>query len=346
MTHGGQWLSLVDEGWDAGQILDLSASLNRYGPGPAVTAAWPDFLRAVTPYPDLEQRDLRRALSGHLNVPVEAIWPVAGATAGIDLLLATRRGQPMFFFPPAFSEYVRGARRVGCPAKAVDTVPKERGLGFLANPASPTGQLLDADLWEAWITWAQETQSDVVVDESFLEFVPDWRDRSRIRQAADGRGVVLGSLTKFYGLAGLRVGYVVGHPRLIQRLRELSVPWAVSTIGALAAMTALDDERYFDETRRWIARDRAALTEALTARDVWPWPGGGQANFLLVRVEQPKMCAKNLRRHGILVRTTEDFLGDNSPWIRLATPTPPELIRLQAAWDEDKIPGIAAQPEP
>jgi threonine-phosphate decarboxylase len=332
--HGGDWPRLVAAGWDPDRILDLSASVNRYGPGPAVESAWPALVRTLGRYPDRAAGQLRDALARHLAVPPAAVLPVAGATAALDLLVAGHPGWPVFAPPPGFGEYAGAARRGRSAFTWTDAPPDRPGIAFLANPQSPTGTLLPGATLDAWREWARRTGGVLAVDESFLEFLPDWASRTLATEAATGALYVVGSLTKFYGLAALRVGYVVGRPDRVAALAELVPPWSLGGVAEAAAVAALGDQAFFAETRMRIRADWQALRAALADRGGTFWPDAVPLNFLLVRLpDPPAAVAGQLARRGILVRTTDSFFGPASPWIRIAVPRPDELGRLTDALD-------------
>lgn len=332
--HGGDWPRLVAAGWDPDRILDLSASVNRYGPGPAVEALWPALVRSLGRYPDRRARRLRDALARHLGVPPEAVLPVAGATAALDLLVAGHPELPVCARRPGFGEYAGAARRGRAAFSWTETPPPGPALAFLANPENPTGALLPPAVLDAWRRWAAATGGVLAVDESFLEFLPDWRDRTLAADAATGALFVVGSLTKFYSLAALRVGFLVGHPDRIAQLAADLAPWSLGGVAEDAALAALGDQRFFDRTRAAVRADWQALRAALEARGGTVWPDAAPLNFLLVRLpEAPERLADRLARRGILVRTTASFFGPRSPWVRIAVPRPDELGRLLDALD-------------
>ena len=332
--HGGDWPRLVACGWDPDDILDLSASINRYGPGPAVEALWPKLVKKLGRYPDREARHLRVHLARHLGVPQPAVLPLAGATAALDLLVTGHPGLAVYARRPGFGEYAGAARRSRTAFAWTDAPPAGPALAFLANPENPTGTLLPAKELQRWRRWAAATGGVLVVDESFLEFLPDWRDLTLAKDAARGELFVVGSLTKFYSLAALRVGFLVGHPDHVRRLSASVAPWSLGGVAQAAAVAALSDQAFFAQTRDAIRRDWQALRAALEARGGRFWPGARPLNYLLVRFpEDPAHLAERLARRGILVRTTASFFGPESPWVRIAVPRPDELERLLAALD-------------
>lgn len=137
--------------------------------------------------------------------------------------------------------------------------PRTRAI-FLCNPNNPTSTTLDRSDVEAIVAEAAKRKIMVLLDECFIEFV---EDGDRLSLSCDSRNyrnlVVLRSLTKAFGLAGLRVGYAVSNEKNIALLDNFRITWSVNTLAQIAAVAALSDTEYLDETKRLIKKEQAYL---------------------------------------------------------------------------------------
>jgi threonine-phosphate decarboxylase len=210
----------------------------------------------------------------------------------------------------------------------------ECDLVFLCNPNNPTGRLETRSDLAKIITAARATGTMVVIDEAFMDFIPDREDYTLVRQAGQPGGpVVLYSLTKFFGIPGLRLGAVVAPPELAGRLERTRDPWSVNTMAQVAGLVALGEKAYMEETRALVERERCFLKEELARLPgvaVFP----GTANYLLLDIRGTGLDAGTLTekmcRLGILVRDCSSFSGLGDGFIRVAVRLRFENRRLLA----------------
>jgi L-threonine-O-3-phosphate decarboxylase len=205
--------------------------------------------------------------------------------------------------------------------------PNNAGL-LLNNPHNPTGQLFSLEA----ILPLLEQFALVVVDEAFMDFLPPDRQPSLDQVIQDYPNlVILRSLTKFYSLPGLRLGYAIAHPDRLRRWQQWRDPWTVNVLAEAAAISVLKDHAFQQQTWEWLAAARSQLFQGLAALPgLHPLPGA--ANFLLVQSEHPVVPLQErlLRQHQILIRNCLSFpeLGDR--FFRVAVRTVAENQRLLA----------------
>lgn len=349
-THGGNlvWAAQVAQ-CDPHGLLDFSASISPLGPPATVLTAMQEALGDLCHYPDPGYGALRTALAAHHGLAPEGVLPGNGAAelltwAGREL--ATLEGTVVL--TPAFADYGRslaafGGQPIPCPIPltaaltgAVDwaaLIPLQgaarRGL-LLNSPHNPTGLLIPPQVIQGWV----DAFGLVVVDEAFMDFLPPGQQRS-LAQLATQRSnlVVLRSLTKFYSLPGLRLGYGISTPERWQRWQQWRDPWPVNTLAAVAAIAALADTPYQQTMAQWLPPARSALVAGLQAiPGLVPFPG--TANYLLVRSDRgsvPALQRQLLTDHRILIRDCLSFpeLGDR--YFRIAVRTPADNQRLLTA---------------
>ncbi|MFR6500179.1 MAG: aminotransferase class I/II-fold pyridoxal phosphate-dependent enzyme [Collinsella sp.] len=186
----------------------------------------------------------------------------------------------------------------------------------------------------------------LVVDECFLGYAPDARERSVAARAACSRHVsVLSAFTKLYGMAGLRVGYLIsGNAQLLEGIRRAGQAWPVSSVAEAAGIAALEDVEYVSRTRDVLAGERAWLSHELSSLGLSVVPS--DANFLLVRTPA-KDIPERLYKQGVLVRTCDSFSVLSRFWCRVAVRTRKENARLAMAFGRAlRAEGASGEGEP
>ncbi len=339
MTHGGDVDSFREE--YPGEILDFSANLNPLGlPEPARLAA-ERSLSDCARYPDPQCRALRRAIARHERVAPEQIVCGAGAAELIFRAVLAERPEKAVVTAPAFSEYEAALRLSGCeivrgPLTAandfavtedfLDRLTPDVDMAFLCTPNNPTGKAVDDRLLKRIIERCEENRILLALDECFADFLDDPPEPG----LPESKSVlVLKAFTKFYAMAGLRLGYCMSRdPGLLERIRESGPPWSVSAPAQAAGAAALSDRGYADATRRLIREERGYLKGGLKALGLSVY--GSQANFVFFRAPSDTL-REQLKKRGILIRCCADYKGLGAFYYRAAVRTRAENERLLAA---------------
>lgn len=367
--HGGNltWAASL-AGCSPSMILDFSASINPLGPPHSAIAAIHNHLGDLRNYPDPNYQELRQALSRFHRLSPDWILPGNGSA---ELLTWASRElaelDATYLLTPAFGDYLRSLKAfntkiVRCPLN-LDTSPamtfveastenstkvvtpfqlqvlpqilsnlpaQPAQLGLLLNnPHNPTGWLFSSKE----ILSCLEQFALVVVDEAFMDFLPPDQQQSLIERVVDHPNlVILRSLTKFYSLPGLRIGYAIAHPDRLQRWQQWRDPWSVNTLAAAAAVAVLQDTTFQRQTWDWLAEARSQLFQGLSDLPGLS-PLAGAANYLLVQSDHSVMQLQQqlLKQSQILIRDCMSFpeLGDR--YFRVAVRTLPENQRLLEA---------------
>ncbi len=339
--HGGNVYAASRElGREVRRLIDFSASINPLGPSPHVWRAIAEARRLIVHYPDPDCWEFRQALAQCWQRQPNEIAVGNGSTELIDVLPRALKIRHLVIVQPTFSEYAASmARTGGCittvyaKAKAQYAQPiddlchllekRHRNSDpidgvLLCNPNSPTGQACTVEDLLRLADIAQRQKIWFIIDEAFADYCPD---RSFLPSTASrSRLVVLRSLTKFYALPGLRVGYAVAKPTVIEAFRRLMPPWSVNVMGQMAALAAMRDSAYAQKSVRFMARERerfGRMLAALPGCSVMPT----YANYFFV--ELPRGCharevTAQLRNEGLLIRDCSTVPGANSRSIRLA----------------------------
>lgn len=284
--------------------------------------------------------DLTARIAAHHGVPIEAVLPTAGAAEAF--LLAARALAPShpLVVHPQFSEPERALRVAGHdPDRLVldpssgftldpRRVPHAADLVVVGNPTNPTSVLHSAQQLGA----LRRPGRVLLVDEAFMDAVPD-EPETMLRSEMAGL-LVLRSLTKSFGIAGLRAGYVVGDPELISRMRVQQPPWSVGTPAVQAMLACLSEagQRLAAEQARQLDADREDLVRRLTNLGC-PVVGPARAPFLLLDTSRAGALSvrEELAERGFAVRRGETFPGLGPTWIRVAVRDPGVHARFAAA---------------
>jgi threonine-phosphate decarboxylase len=352
--HGGNVYAIAGEKVsDIRQILDFSANINPLGLSVKVRQALERHLADVVNYPDSRADDLKKAISLRYQVATENITVGNGAVELIYVLCHMLRPRQILIPAPTFSEYERAGRAAGARIDylylrsdenfALDlAVLKEKipqaAITFICNPNNPTGQLLPSEHLREIIATAKKHDNLVVVDESFLDFSAA-ADEYTCRPFLDDYDnlLILHSLTKFYAVPGLRLGFALTSPSIGAMLELGKDPWNVNTLAQIAGVAALTDEEYRLKSIEFIAAARRQLSLGLNGL-----PGvqaySAEANFVLADIAGTGYDSGELRRlfaqQMILIRDCENYPGLSSSYIRLAVKLPDQNNRLLEVFHE------------
>jgi threonine-phosphate decarboxylase len=325
-------------------IIDFSANINPLGLSSQVKKAISNNLDRVLHYPDPEAWVITQKIAQHWGIGRENIIIGNGSVEFIYLIAFTYRPKLLLIPAPSFSEYERAGRCVGSQLRFLEldeehefkpdlTEIGKTDLLFLCNPNNPTGNLVLKN---------QEIKTLpgrlLVIDEAFMDFLPDEERHTLIRRAQkDKKIIVIRTFTKFYALPGLRIGYLVAHKETVQRLKRHQVPWSVNSLAQLAGEYLLDDREYHRLTLQLIDNERFYLFNKISnIKGLKPYPA--VANFLLIKIKNRKLTsgslAKELLKKGILIRDCSNFRNLNNKFIRIAVRSRKENEKLISAFKD------------
>jgi threonine-phosphate decarboxylase len=316
------------QGLDPLKIIDFSASINPLGLSPkARKRILKEGLAAVLHYPDTQCCELRQALAEYHRIPEDRILPGAGSTEFVYSIPRILELNRVLLVTPACSEYENTLEiRERTPRVYFFETREEDGFEltveglllaltqeydalYLCNPNNPTGILTEKKDLLRVLARAERENTWFILDEAFIDFVPE---ESLLREAAfSSRIIILRSLTHFFAMPGLPVGYVVCNPEVIRRFEEEKKPWAVNALAQIAAVESLRDKSYVDRTLAYIREEREYLTLGLQGIPGFiPYPGS--ANYLLVQLHPSlNLTAAELREklipRGHLIRDCQSF---------------------------------------
>lgn len=320
--------------------INLASNESPFGPSPRAIEAIKSGANRVGMYPDPQGEELKRAIAGYIGVDLECVALGNGSDELVDLACKAFMdpGEKALIPLPTFSIYELACRiNGGSPEflelpnlewRAAELVcaMEDARLTFIGRPNNPTGNGIGIDGLRELL----EVGKLVVVDEAYVEFA----GYSVAKDAARRENLlVLRTFSKAFGLAGLRVGYAIGSPELIEALEQIRAPFSVNSLAQAAAIAAIRDRRYLRGVITKIQKGRTYLRRELSRLGMRVLPS--DANFLMVDVtplgtDAPALC-EFLAKKGILIRDLSKFRGAGSSWVRISVGRPEQNERLVAA---------------
>ena len=350
-VHGGDvW------GWSrhlqrpVSELLDLSASLNPLGPPPGLDQAVGRAMADICHYPDRLAYDFREAMSAKLGVHASCVLPGNGSTSLVRMIARALDLSNITIFAPAFGEMARSMAVAGRHfhylhtaeadgfAPTMDHLDKLWALDpsavILSNPTTPAGTLISRQFLDKLLEQCVKRRIWLVVDEAFIDFTDQEAQSWACERVEESqRLVVLRSLTKFYCIAGLRLGYALAHPDTLADFAPLGQPWSVNTLAQAAGVFCLEQDEYAVQTMRSVEQWRDQLFALLSELGLNPMPSA--ANYLLCRLPAVGPSAAQVSdataSEGVLVRDSSSFVGCNDRHLRVAVCSPQDQQRLKRA---------------
>ena len=322
-------------------IIKLNGNENPFGPSPKVINAIKNSKLHI--YPDPLQYRARAALSEYSGAPLESIIVGAGADELIDLIfrLFISPGDIIVDFEPTFGMYSFCAEIAGANVFYISrdsdfnidldfvkrNIPKEAKLLFLTSPNNPTGNTITEDQ----VKFLLDLGLIVVIDEAYYEFSGN-NSMTHLIEHYDNL-IILRTMSKWAGLAGLRVGYGLMNPKIVDYIMQIKPPYSVSNAAEEALLASLEDKAYLLTNVNKIIRERNNLFDKLKNMPyVTPYPSN--ANFILIEFDKnkPMNVYEQLCMKGIFVRRyNSDRLRD---CLRVSIGTPEEMSAFTYALTE------------
>jgi threonine-phosphate decarboxylase len=332
------------------QILDFSASINPLGPPVGLSRVIRSALKQIVHYPDPECWQLRQRLALQCRMDPSMILVGNGSTELIHLLPRALAIKSALIVGPTFAEYAHALTIAGSAIQYVHARREERfrppvievlralsakgaryDAVFVCNPNNPTGQVIPRSVMCELAEVIERRQGWLIVDEAFVDYCQTQSVVSLLSEHP--RIVVLRSLTKFYAIPGLRVGYVLGARKVVDQMKEHQPPWSVNSLAQEVCCTVLRDRAYETNSRAFMVNERSRFMKELRSL-----PGvrvySSSANFVLLELPawtSAGLTADRLAVEGLLVRDCSTLPGLSARMIRVAIRTVKENRRLMGA---------------
>ncbi len=339
--HGGNiYLASRETGIPECAIIDFSASVNPLGVPETAAKTIRENIVNLPNYPEPFAEQLSHEIGRHLGIDPDSILCGNGSTELIYLVVRALAPRKALIPTPTFSEYERACEMRAGVRSVQHVLRRENNfdmdpdgfiqamegcdIAFLCNPNNPTGRLVSRDDLLRIARAAEACRCHLIVDEAFIGFLPG---NSVVAEV--GRNpyfIVLQSLTKFYALSGLRVGFGVFPSSLAEHLKRYKEPWTVNTLAQRAAFAALNDKIYREKTFAVIDEGKRFIEKGLDSLGIEYVPS--PANYYLLRMDHAGTVIRSLRKKGILVRDCSNFRGLDRSFIRIAVKSESDNARL------------------
>ncbi len=356
--HGGNLTHICSTyGLNPNDVIDFSANINPLGYPAGLDEAVLSNLNTILHYPDPDSSGLRKLLAADCAVNENNIVIGNGSTELFYLIPRVIKAANGYVFQPTFTEFPRALACSGTnvvnvicdqsdkfrinPARALEYgLDKEHSFSgngrmfsnivFLCNPNNPTGRLVEKD---EILSLAEKLPGTlVVVDEAFMDFVPDSERYSVMAAASKMKNlIVVQSLTKFYGIPGIRLGYLVAHEDTTKALNKNKEPWSVNTLAQFAGTVLTKDKEFAAESRKFTNSEKDFLFKEMSEiNDIEVFEPS--VNFILARIKDGDLTASTLYdrllKHGIVIRNCSNFTGLSEQYFRVAVRTRKENVKL------------------
>ena len=339
--HGGNLTAATrTTGFERSDLLDFSVNINPLGPPNCVRDICSQSLDFLKEYPDPHYGELKKNLADATGVSPDWITVGNGSTELIYLLPhLINRGKEVLIAAPCFSEYERAFQQAGISVRHFNLDPAngfslpidkflfhlkqypDLGGIVIGHPNNPTGTLLDEESFKTLSKFCARQGIFLFIDETFIDFSTP--DKSFLKYSAANKYLILiHSMTKFYSLPGLRLGYGIMHPERVRKIEAHQPPWSVNGLAQAVGSALTQDKIFSEQSRNYIQLENDFLYENLkeiTAIEVF----ASDANFILFRLPgenetQAKHFFETLLFQGIVLRNCGNFIGLDQSFFRLA----------------------------
>ncbi len=330
-------------------MFEFSGPINFLGPSPKAVEAIKQCAKLIRFYPDPNPVEFKAEVAKYVGHGVEEENIILG-NGSIELIYAITEILPRGFnavIPvPSFSEYEKAALRVGSKPvfvqlpenfaleteKIKKAVTSDTKIMCICNPHSPSGTLYSKEALLDLVDFCHRKDIIFSVDENYIEFAEKGQDITLAGLVEEYENLfVIRSVTKFYGMPGIRLGYGMAARNLIDKLETVRLPWSINGLAGVATLAAFNDTEFIQNTKQIIAKERAQLTKNLNGIEglhVYP----SVTNFVLVKILNRKITSTKLKdllaKEHILIRDCCTFVGLDDSYFR---------VTVRSAEDNQKL---------
>jgi len=332
-------------------VFEFSGPINFLGPPSKAIEALKQNAKLIRYYPDPDPVEFKEEVAKYVGHGVAEENIVLGS-GSIELIYVITEILPSGFkalIPvPSFSEYEKAALRVGGepvfvqlpenfalePEKIKKAVTDETKIMCICNPHSPSGTLYSKKQLLDLVEFCNKKDIIFSIDENYIEFADKGEDTTLAGTVKDYENLfVIRSVTKFYGMPGIRLGYGIAAGTLVDKVETMRLPWSINCLASAVSLAAFNDKEFIANTKETINKEKAALAKSLSEIEglhVYP----SVTNFLLVKIQNRKLTSTMLKellaRERIMIRDCCTFVGMDDSYFR---------VTVRSARDNQKLTG-------
>ena len=330
-------------------IVSFAANVNPLGESGKLKTALSERIDAITKYPDREYTSLRKAIGSYCKCDYNHITVGNGCTELISLFIQITAPKKTLLLGPTYSEYERDLRINGSDIsyyflkekddfkidsdEFISAITADTDLVIICNPNNPTGSLITPDKLKTILTHCKDTNTYVMIDETYIEFVPDVDELSAIplTELFDNV-IILRGTSKFFATPGLRLGYAItSNSQILTDINTNKNPWMINSLAVVAGETMFLDEEYIDKTRSLILSEKTRCRQLIEESHKFKlYPS--YSNFYLLKIldegVDAHMLFERAIRQGMMIRDCSTFPGLEERFIRFCIMKPEDNTRL------------------
>jgi threonine-phosphate decarboxylase len=338
--HGGNIYDLAQElGCHPSEIVDMSSNMNPLGPAPDLVAFLQENMTTIAKLPEVDANRTVNAFAGRYRIDPERVIAGNGTTQFIYSIPRILETKKALIFGPTYADYADACAMHHIPydySTSDESVSFDHDISaaaqqirgydtvFICNPNNPTGNIIPAaDLEQLCRSHAD---TNFVIDESYLMFV-DGSDRQSMMRSTLSNIMVLNSLSKFFTIPGLRIGFLISSPVNIKKFKAYLLPWSVNSLAQMAVQYLMEQtaqvEEFIKNTITFIAREKDILYETFKiSSDIKIFPS--TTSFILARLYgnlTADVLGNHLAQDRILIRNCSNFYGLSDRFVRFSLKT-------------------------
>ena len=326
------------------KIIDFSENVNPAGPPSFIREKWNELFPLISRYPDPQGQPFLTAIAKFHNVDEDQVLLGNGAAEIFSLLATIFQHKRAIIIHPTFSEYeaTLTANHVEMIHLEVDDITtwklpiaqimkemKQADIVYLCTPNNPTGVLPPKEELQILIEEGKKANCHVVLDEAFIDWIGE--EASMIPYVNEHPHImIVRSMTKMYAIAGVRLGYMIAAPNMIQSLQRKTSHWHINGLAAVIGAACLEEVEFRDQSIQYAQKSREAFTAFLqqfgckTTNSITNY-----VCFQLPKPQQSKDFFHAMLEKGLVLRHTENFKGMNGQWFRVGMKDDKSMKLLQ-----------------
>ncbi|MGG7144512.1 threonine-phosphate decarboxylase CobD [Clostridium nigeriense] len=325
-------------------LIDFSANINPLGVNIKVKEAIINALDEIERYPDITYYNLKLAISEFEKINYNNLILGNGAAEIIFNLVRAINPKKVLIPGPTFGEYEEAVLSVGSNIEyyylkennnwmidedIINHINEDIDMIFICNPNNPTGILTDKEVIINIAKKALSTNTILVIDESFLDFVRDGESYSVINLLKEYNNIfIIKSMTKLFAIPGIRIGYgMCENKEIINKMELVSVPWNINILAEKATLEAIKDKEYINRTISYIQKEKNYLYKELNKfNDIKVF--NPSVNFIMFKIINNIDLKLELMKENIIIRSCNNYIGLNDSYYRVAVRTREENDKL------------------
>lgn len=359
MGHGGNIYEIARQiNCRPAEIIDVSSNINPLGSPPGLLEFLKENIETITRLPEVDGREMTAHFADYLGIDRHRLLAGNGTTQLIHAIPGAIQSRSTLILGPTYSDYADACKNQRVPFRTVAAAASQAFVPdmdrlrehlercdtiFICNPNNPTGTLIPFDTLEPLCR--AYPQKNFIIDESYLPFVVQGEKESMSHAAGDNV-MVLHSISKIFGIPGLRIGFIAADKKFIQKFQKVLPPWSVNSLAQTAVRYLAEQsavvEAFIRQTRLFLEKQRNQFHEILSnnpALELYRNP----TPFILIKLPPEltgRLVWERLARERILIRDCANFEGLSDQFIRVSLKSPEVNLRVAA-----KLRSLVSQPE-